>query len=102
MKRNGLDIMVLILGIACVGLLTVNRYIFRPVWNSEFRTELRETKNEIKAGLTDSRNEIKESSKEVKKELKVKRDELNDEMKDAKNEMKEVKDEMKESLSLSY
>jgi len=70
MKRNGLDITVLILGIACIGLMTVNRYIFRPVWKSEIRTELREVKNEIKNDLHDSRDEVKEASKEVKSELK--------------------------------
>ena len=52
MKRNGLDITVLVLGIACIGMLTVNRYIFRPVWKTEFRTELKQVKKELKKGFT--------------------------------------------------
>ncbi|MBO0456028.1 YtxH domain-containing protein [Enterococcus hulanensis] len=84
MKRNGLDITVLILGIACIGLMTVNRYIFRPVWKSEIRTELREVKSELK-----------ESGKERKQALKKSHNEV-------KAEMQEAKTELKETLSLSY
>lgn len=88
-EKNGLDITVLILGIACIGLLTVNRSIFRPVWKTSFRTELKEVKREVNSDLKDSKDEMKEASKEVKEELKASRKEIQEEMKDSRNELKE-------------
>lgn len=61
MKRNGLDMTVVILGIACIGLLTVNRYILRPLWQSEFRTEMRQVKSDIREDVNDSKDDIKEA-----------------------------------------
>ncbi|MGM0216042.1 YtxH domain-containing protein [Enterococcus sp. AZ109] len=65
MKRNSLDITVLVLGIVCIGLMTMNRYILSPIWNSEIRTEM----TMVKAGMNDVNQEITETLKDNTKEL---------------------------------
>lgn len=70
MKRNQLDKTVLVLVVAFLGLIAVNRYVYQPIWKSEAKSEMRALKQELKEEHREMRSELKDTAKSIKEEAK--------------------------------
>lgn len=98
MKRNALDMTVLVLGIVFIGLLSLNRYMLQPVWKSEIKTEITALKEEMQ----DTRQEVKDDLKTTTEELKDEHNSVKDDLKEARDEQKAELKEMSTELKSAF
>lgn len=70
MKRNQLDKALLVLVVAFLGLIAVNRYVYQPIWKSEAKSEMQALKQELKEEHRDIRTEMKDAAKSIKEDAK--------------------------------
>lgn len=70
MKRTMLDKTIVVLVVAVLGLVAVNRYVFQPIWKAEAKSELVALKQELKDEQQNMKSELLDTSKLVKEEAK--------------------------------
>ncbi|MEO1772271.1 MULTISPECIES: YtxH domain-containing protein [Enterococcus] len=70
MKKNLLDKTILVLVVASLGLVAVNRYVFQPIWKAEAKKEMVALKQELKEEQQDVKSEVVDTVKSVKEEVK--------------------------------
>ncbi len=71
MKRTMLDKTIVVLVVAVLGLVAVNRYVFQPIWKAEAKSELVDLKQELKEEQQVMKSELLDTSKLVKEEAKA-------------------------------